>query len=79
MWYAHIKKSGGKRESRSDEREGTQDSSKEREGRYDREGIRKAVKVLDEKQKLKEADEKIQREAQEAQKARGFWSTFKFW
>ena len=51
----------------------------QRRRRYDREGIRKAVKVLDEKQKIKEAEEKTEKEAQEVQKGSSIWSTFKFW
>lgn len=48
---------------------------------YDKDGIRQAVKVLDEKQKLKDAEEKAKKETQDLGKKGGasIWGTFKFW
>lgn len=51
----------------------------QRRRQYDREGIRKAVKVLDEKQKMKEAEDKAQKETRQTKTNGGFWNTFKFW
>lgn len=52
----------------------------QRSRRIEKNNIRQAVKVLDEKQKIKEAEEarKAALKQQEAAKS-SIWNTFKFW
>ena len=47
---------------------------------YDKEGIRQAVKVLDEKQKIKEQEEAAKKKEGETSVAdKSIWNTFRFW
>ena len=54
----------------------------QRRRRYDKDGIRQAVKILDEKQKLQQKKQEEEAALQSSAlptKAGGFWSSLKFW
>lgn len=61
----------------------------QRRRRIEKEGIRKAVKVLDEKQKIKDAEDAAKKAqtdkavgpvaAQGPSQSTNFWASFKFW